>query len=197
MKIIIYILFVLTFSALHAQQSVEKDTLKEETNPKFQLYIAPIYSVNQFVETFASQAGVAAGIVIKEKIDVSFYYGMVIDDFKKRVIFPTLFSYDQMNGGLYLNYYFTRNRLRPLAGIGAKFGQISWWANEGINEEYTDHLMIYDAFFGGIWKINDTFSLKADLGYTFSGEVDLIGLNTEDFQGIKFDVAIKLHLFSF
>ncbi len=191
------ILFVLGFSALQAQQNVEKDTLREEATPKFHFFIAPTYSVNQFVETFASQVGIAAGIEIKNRIDVSFYYGMVIDDFKKRIIFPTLFTYDQMNGGLYLNYYFTRNKVQPLVGLGAKYSQISWWANEGINEEYTDHVIIYDAFIGGIWRINDRFSLKADLGYTFSSEVGLIGLRTEDFQGIKFDVAIKIHLFSF
>jgi hypothetical protein len=197
LKIFIYILLVLSFSALQAHQSTEKDTIREETSPKFQIYLAPVYSINQFAETFASQVGISAGIEINNRIDVSFYYGMVIDDFKKRIIFPTLFTYDQMNGGLYLNYYFTKRRVRPLAGLGAKYGQISWWANEGINEEYTDHLMIYEAFFGGIWKIDDTFSLKADLGYTFSSEVGLIGLNTEDFQGIKFDVAIKICVFSF
>lgn len=197
MKILISIAFILSFSALHAQQSVEKDTLSEKPIDKFHFYIAPAYSSSQFVETFASQVALSAGIIYKNRLDLSVCYGVVIDNFKKRIIFPRFFTYGQMNGGLYLNYYFTNRRLRPLAGLGTRYAHISWSAEEGIKDEYSDRLFIYDAYLGGIWQINDAIALQANIGYTFSDEVKIIGLETEDFQGIKFDMAINIRLFSF
>lgn len=197
MKNLISIAFLLVCNFLHAQEKITPDTLIEESRDKFHVFIAPSYSGSQFVETMASQAGIAIGLDFKDRLDLRIYYGFVVDNFKKKIIFPRFFTYDQMNGGIYVNYYFTDHKISPLVGVGAKYGNISWRDDEGLDDQYTDHLLIYDAYLGGIWKFNNAFSFQFNFGYTISSKVNLIGLNTEDFQGMKCDLAIIIRAFSF
>jgi hypothetical protein len=180
-----------------AQEQAEEDSASLGQESKFQIYLSASYASQQFVETFASFANVSAGISFKKKFDISIYYGTILNDFKKQIIFPTSFSYEQNNLGLQFQYAFTDRKLRPLAGLGINYAQLAWKSEGDLDDVFTDNVFIYSGYVGGAWSIGQYFTLQGTMGYALPGEVDIIGLETEGFQGWNFNVAIKMGVFSF
>jgi hypothetical protein len=163
----------------------------------FQIYISTSYSGQQFVETFASFANLSAGISFKKKLDLSIFYGTILNNFKKQIIFPTSFNYEQKNIGLQLQYEFTEHKIRPIVGLGVNYAQLAWKSEGDLEEVFTNNIFIYSGYVGGAWSIDQTFTLQSSFGYSWPGEVEIVGLETEGFQGWNFNVAIKIGVFSF
>ncbi len=198
MKYLFTIILIFSFlSVVQAQETTESDTLNVEKKEKYQLYIAPTYSANQFVETVASFAGLSVGITYQTKLDANLYFNTLLDNFRKQIIFPTTFIYEQMNAGIGLQYYFYDKKISPLVGVGIQYAQLSWKADSDLDDEYTDHVFIYYANLGAIWRLSNIINAQAEIGYNIPGELDLVGLDKKDLQGIRFDLAIKIYVFSF
>lgn len=180
-----------------AQEHAEEDSATVGQGNTFQIYVSASYSSQQFVETFASFANVSAGLRFKKKFDINIYFGTILNDFKKQIIFPTLFSYEQNNLGLQLQYELTDRQLRPLAGLGINYAQLAWKSEGDLDDVFTNNVFIYSGYIGGAWSIGQTLTVQATMGYTWPGEVEIVGLETEGFQGLNFNVAIKIGVFSF
>jgi hypothetical protein len=180
-----------------AQEHADEDSASVSWETQCQVYISASYSGQQFVQTLASFANVSAGIRLKQSVDVSIYYGTILNDFKKQIIFPTSFFYEQDNLGIQFQYEFTRRKLRPLAGFGMNYARLSWKSEGDLADNFTDNVFIYSGYVGMAWSIGQIFSLQGSLGYAWPGEVEIIGLEAEGFQGLNFNVAIKTGVFSF
>ncbi len=191
------ILLSCLLSAVQAQDTNESDTLNVENKHEYQLYLAPTYSANQFVETVASFAGLSVGITFQTKLDANLYFNTLLDNFRKQIIFPTPFNYKQINAGVALQYYFYDKKISPLVGGGIQYAQLSWKADGDLDDEYTDYIFIYNAKIGVIWRLSNILSVQGDIGYNIPGELDLVGLEKRDMQGMRFDLTIKIYVFSF
>ncbi|MCK5104474.1 MAG: hypothetical protein KAR17_16735 [Cyclobacteriaceae bacterium] len=174
-----------------------EDSLQLNRERNFQLYIAPAYSVNQFVGTGASFAGIHLGLISRDRIDVNVSYSKIVDNFKKQIIFPSLHTYDQTNYGLHGQYSFFNKSIRPHVGLGVQYGVVSWKPENNSNDTFTDHVYIYNVFLGVKWLINRTFALQANAGYNFTQDVEIIGLESNDYEGFKADVQLKIRILNF
>lgn len=197
MRIIITILVLFIYSFAGAQENSVSDTIPEEKEDSFQLYLSASYTAQQFVETVASTAGVSIGIVYKNRLETNIYYSGILNDFKKQIIFPILFAYEQSNIGIQLQYIFTDKKIRPLVGVNPQYSQLTWRSEGDLDDEFTDDIFIYNIYLGGVWSISKLIGLQTNIGYSFPGKVELVGLEDADFQGFRFDLAIKIGVFSF
>ncbi|NJN28089.1 MAG: hypothetical protein HC819_20020 [Cyclobacteriaceae bacterium] len=194
-KIGIYItFFVLMLSnavkaqddAITAQDSV-KDARKQIT-----FYASPVYRIAQFASTSASFGGVAAGISINKQIDIGFSYSIILNDFEKKIIFPTSHNYAQRNTEMSIHYVFTACKIRPLAGVSLSLTEAIWSNDAESVETYRDFFFNHGGYGGLDWSINKYLTFLIKLGYTVSQDVELIGFEREDFNG--FDARFELRI---
>ena len=88
-------------------------------------------------------------------------------------------------------------KLRPLAGLGINYAQLAWKSEGDLDDVFTDNVFIYCGYVGGAWSIGQSLTLQGAMGYAWPGEIEIVGLETEEFQGWNFNVAIKMGVFSF
>ena len=180
-----------------AQEQHNEDSLQNEKPKNFQLYIAPAYALNQFVETQASFFGVHLGIAYKGKVDLNISYSAILDRFKKQIVFPTAHNYSQKIFGVNAQYAFLENRITPHAGLGFQYSRVSWSPENENGEEFLDYIYQLKPFIGVVWKIHNAFTIDLNSGYLIAPEVDLVGLAAEDFTGFSFNLMIKMGFYSF
>lgn len=199
MRTFISITLLLSSLLLNAQNYTKfgEDSLQLEPERNFQLYIAPAYSINQFVETGASFAGIHLGLIFQDRIDVNVSYSKILDNFKKQIIFPSMHTYDQTNYGLHGQYSFFNKNIQPHVGLGVQYGVVNWKPENDSNDKFTDHVYIYNVFLGIEWRINRTFTFQANAGYNFAQDVEIIGLEANDYKGFKVDVRLKIRILKF
>jgi hypothetical protein len=173
------------------------DTVAQDSVGRFHLYVAASYSGQQFVETVASFANLSAGIIYDDRLGARIFYGAILDDFRKQVIFPTSYTFEQSNLGLHIQYSFLKKRIRPVAGLSFQLGQIAWRPEGDSEDLFTDNVLMYGAFVGGAWAIYKSLTLQADVGYTLSTDMELIGLEKSDPDGLRFEVMLKFGVFRF
>ncbi len=176
---------------------IQTDTLKEDTMKRFQLYGAMSYSGQQFVETMASFANLSVGMTYKNHLDARISYGTILDHFRKQVIFPTTHYYEQKNMGLNLQYSFLEGNIHPVAGCNF---QLAWmtWRPEGSSEDlFTDRVYLVAAFAGAAWDIYRSLTLQADIGYSLAKDLELVGLEENDSDGLRYEVTLKFGIFHF
>lgn len=177
--------------------ALEMDTLEVQPPEKFRVYLGASYSGQQFAETMASFVNISGGIFYKNHFEARVSYGTIINDFKKQIIFPTTFSFDQSNLLFQLQYNFFNTRIRPVAGFGVNLGQVSWLPQGDIEDVYSDNIITYGAYVGASWAINKSMILQGDIGYSQIAELELVGLEEGDFNGIRFEVQLKFGIFHF
>lgn len=178
-----------------AQEEQNEDSIHIEKPKNFHLYIAPGYALNQFSETNASFLGAHLGIAYKNKIDFNIYYSAILDSFRKQIIFPSTHVYKQKNLGINGQYAFLKNRIKPHAGIGFQYSAISWLPENEGDEEFSDYIYQFKPYIGLSWQVINAFTLLFDLGYLIAPEVELIGLTSEDFDGLSFNFMIKIRFY--
>lgn len=192
---VIILLFCSMF--VQAQDVQNEDSARVEKNKNFQLYIAPGYALNQFVDTYASFIGVHLGISYKNKIDLNVYYSAILDDFKKQVIFPETYDFAQKNLGVDGQYAFLESRIKPHVGVGFQFSNISWLPENDNDEKLVDYIYFFKPYIGVSWRANSTITAQIDCGYMITPEVELTGLTSEDFNGLIFNFMIKIGFYNF
>ena len=191
MKKSIAILFLFSGFAASAQGELPEDSLSENGNEKYQVYVALAYTTNQFVDTYASFLSLNLGFSYNRHIEVCLYYSANIDDFKNQIIFPAIYDYAQNNYGINAHYSFFDRRIRPYAGLGFQFSSISWLPENGTNEKYLDYIHSFKPYIGVEWSITKSVALLADGGYMITSDVELIGFEQADYNGLAFNIMIK------
>jgi hypothetical protein len=199
MRTFILMILLLSSLLLKAQDHTKftEDSLQLELERNFQLYIAPTYSINQFVETGASFAGIYLGLIFRDRIDFNVSYSKILDNFKKQLIFPSKHKYDQTNFGLHGQFSFFNKSIRPHVGLGLQYGVVTWEPEHDSNDKFTDHIYLYDIFLGANWLINEIFKFQANVGYYISQDVEIISLESHDYEGFKAEVILKIRLLNF
>jgi len=199
MKVYISIILFLSSLLVKAQdQTVSTgDSIQQEISNRYQVYIAPTYTINQFVETGASFAGIGLGFIFKDRIDLSVSYSQILDSFKKQIIFPSRHRFDQSNVGLHGQYSFLNQRFRPHVGFGVQYGMVTWEPEHDSNDTFTDSIYIFNLIVGANWALNKTVTLQANGGYNFTQDVEIVGLESKDFDGFRIDVLLKIRLLNF
>ena len=190
---ILTLVFLLS-SFLLKGQDPGPDSLAMEKSGKFSLYVAPGYSNSQLVDIRASYIEIHVGLVYLERIDFDIYYSAVLDNFKKQIIFPSSHEYDQRNIGIRAQYSFLKKWIRPHIGIGYQFTEAIWLPESDSEQEFNDYIDRGSLYCGFGWLINNTFTLKADIGYGIASGVDLIGFDSGDYDGFEFNVMLKIKL---
>lgn len=191
------LLFSLTAITVMAQESIVMDSIPEESQDKFQVYVAPGYSLTQFVGTNSSFAEVHVGLVYLKKIDLDLNYAVNLDNFQKQIIFPSVHYYDQKNIGVRAHYSFLKKSFRLHAGAGYQYVEAMWSPEEEKNDTFVDQMSFVE-FYGGVsWLINKSFTLQGDAGYTFVNGVELVGFETNDFGGFKALIMLKIGIINF
>lgn len=175
----------------------EMDSLDTSSGEKFEVYVGISYLGQQFVETMASFANFSGGLIYNNHLEARIAYGVIIDDFKKQIIFPTTYTYKQNNFSFLLQYAFFEKHIRPVAGLAINFSQASWVPQGDIEDIYSDNLITYSAFAGLNWAINKTVTLQTDIGYNKIHELELVGLEEDDFNGLRFEIQLKFGIFRF
>jgi len=191
------LIFLLGSFFLKAQDQQLLDSIQLEKEEKLQLYIAPAYSLNQFVETSASFAGIHLGIIYKEKVDLNIYYSAILDNFMKQIIFPQNHEFEQKNLGVKTQYSFLKKSIRPHAGISFQFSEISWIPLDDSNNKFNDNIYLIEPYVGISWMLNRTFTLLIDGGYNIVPEVELVGLESDDFSGFAVNFMVKIRFYQF
>ncbi len=170
------------------------DSISSKNSNTLDLFVAPRFSSNQFVNTWATFIEIGIGLKYKNKWELNISYAKSVDDFNKQIIFPSSHKYDQANIGVQAQYLFFNSKIRPLAGIGIQLGEISWIPQIDASDTFTDHIFIYNIFIGADWQINKTFAFQVNAGYIFPGNIELVGLESNDYQGLKGDILLKIRL---
>ena len=197
MKRYVTLVFVLSSFIIKAQDRLETDSIPAQSLAKFQLYVAPGYSLSQFVGTNASFAEIHLGAVYSRKIDVDVHYAVNLDNFQKQLIFPSFHYYDQKNFGIRTHYSFLKKTIKLHIGIGYQYIEATWSPEEENEETYIDHINMTEVFVGFSWFINKTFTLQGDGGYNLVNGVDLVGFESNDFGGLKALIMLKIGIFNF
>ena len=199
MRTFISMILLLSSLLLKAQDPVMfvEDSLQLSHERNFDLYVAPSYSYNQFVGTGASFAGIHLGLISRGRIEVNVSYSRILDNFHKQLIFPSVHTYDQTNYGLHVQYSFFNKSIRPHVALGVQYGVVSWNPESDSNDTFADHVYIYDVFLGIKWLINRTFAFQASAGYNFAHDVEIIGLESTDYDGYKAEVQLKIKILNF
>ena len=199
MKLLI-IPFILCFSIFvkaQEQQDVEVDSVYADEPKLVQLYIAPVYNISSFAETGASFAGVYLGVNIHDRVDLSLSFSKILNDFKKQIIFPTIYFYDQINYGFHVDYTILKSKISPLVGLGFQYVDASWESDNDIKEVFQDYFFLYNVFVGAKWNINKTFDFQVNVGYNYLNNVSIVGLESYDFNGIYGDLILKIRIVNF
>lgn len=199
MRIIILLILLFCSILLKGQDTtkIHEDSLISKPKKNIQLYFAPSYTVIQFVETRTSFAGTYLGLIFRKKIEISVSYSKMLNNFRKQIIFPSVHKYDQTNLGLQGQYSFLKNKICPHIGLGVQYGTILWEPEYDSNDTFTDHIYIYEFFLGASWLINKTFAIQGNAGYNSAKSVDIVGLNSNDFNGFSVDLILKINLLKF
>jgi hypothetical protein len=184
-------------AAAQGKAGIPSDSIETAPREKFQVYAGVSYLGQQFVETMASFVNVSVGVIYNNHLEARISYGTIIDDFKKQIIFPTTFSYQQDNFALQVQYAFFESKIRPIAGVELKYGQASWLPQGDIEDVYTDNILTYGAYAGASWAINKSMTFQTDIGYNRIQELELVGLEEDDFNGFRFEIQLKFGIFRF
>ncbi len=185
--------------SLSAQQKdiVPVDSIVEEGAGNMRLLIAPSYSFNQFSGTIASFASLSVAISFNDHIEAGFLAAFNFDNFEKQIIFPQNFQYNQFNFGVYGQYIFLRNKIRPLAGMALIYNLANWRSDGEAGDKFTDNIFVLKFYGGVVWEISDIFSFQVNAGYNIPGEVELISFVREDYRGFSGDIILKINISRF
>ncbi len=198
MKISIVLIVLLCSSLVHAQQSeVVPDSLQIGKESNFQLYVAPFFNVNQFVETGSTFVGARLGLVFRDHLELSASYTVSIDDFNQQIIFPSRHTFSQQNVGVYAQYSFLNKRIRPLVGVGTEYGMVKWEPDYDSKDSFSDNVFVYSVYAGASWELHKALTIQADIGYNVAGDVEMIGFEQSDYNGIRGDILIKFRFLNF
>ena len=197
MKIYLILFLIGCSFILKAQNSAVSDSIAEPGTDKMKVYIAPGYSNNQFAGTTASLVEIQAGLTYNRHIDIGVSYSVVLDNFQKQIIFPTVHNYDQKNLGIRAQYLFLKKRFHLHAGLGYQFIDARWSPEEDKDETFVDHMNFLEVFGGLSYEISNTFALQADAGYNFANGLDLVGFVQSDLEGFKASIKLKISIFGF
>lgn len=190
-------LLVMCTSALAQNDDVHQaDSAMSEAVPQFQVYLGASYHLNEFAGTGASFGAIHAGVFFKDKIDVNVYYSAIFDDFHLTVIFPEEYSYNQHNYGVRINYNLLNHNIRPIVGVGYQYSAASWTPEIDSEDIFTDNIHVFSVNVGVGWQIVPAFRIEAKTGYNFARDVELIGLQSDDYDGYKLELSAKLRIFS-
>ena len=173
----------------------ESDSLEVKKEHAF--YLAPAYQNTGFADTRASFVGIYAGVVLLNHFDINVHYTRNIDAFKKQIIFPLTYKFQQDNIGLSVNYIFLESKIRPLASIGGQYVSARWEHDGETEEAFSDNLFIWNIAIGGIWEISRLLMLQLNAGYGLSETTNLVGLLEDDFSGFRVDVQLKFYVIRF
>ncbi len=171
------------------------DTIHKESGEKLMIYTGASYSGQQLKATYASVANISLGLVINQHFDAAISYGVVINDFQSQVIFPSTFNLDQTNWGVKLQYLFTKRALRPVVGLDGIFAQLTWTSQGDFEDTYSDRVFMVNPFVGGVWKAFELVFFQATAGYNFTGDLQLVGFEPDDYNGLRFELAVKIGVF--
>ncbi len=196
MKSGIILLLIFNSFLLQAQDNSETSTdsdLIKKSNT-LDMFVAPMFSSNQFANTWATFVGIGIGLKYSNKLELNISYFKGIDNFNRQIIFPSSHKYEQSNIGIQAQYLFFNSKIRPLAGIGVQYGEVSWVPNNDASDTFTDHIFIYNIFVGVDWQISKIFSFQVNAGYIVTGDIELVGFESNDYYGLKGDIILKIRL---
>jgi len=199
MKILLIAIIVCFATLIRAQelQEVEVDSLLASEPKVIQLYIAPVYTISSFVDKGASFAGISLGVNIYDHVEVDVSFSKILNNFKKQIIFPSTYYYDQTNYGFHVNYTILKRKVSPVVGLGFQYIDASWESDNDIKDIYRDYFFLYNAFAGVKWNIAKNFVFQANVGYNYTESVSIVGLESSDFNGIYGDLILKIRIVNF
>lgn len=191
-----FLAITLAFPAM-AQKAVvtSTDSIQTSEKQKFIVFASASYSGQELKETYASFANLGIGLVFDRTFEVLLFYGVILDQYKSQVIFPNSFSLEQANWGTKLQYSFTKRAIRPIVGLDGILAQLSWKSQGDFEEEYSDRIYMVNPFIGGAWNAFGSVIIQATAGYNFTYDLELVGFNSADYNGLRLELALKIGLF--
>lgn len=173
----------------------EEDSLQNK-NRRLELFAGPVIDFNPIQGNFFSNAGLMAGVIYKNAFSVSAYANTLTWNVKKRLIFPNMYTLKQEQLGTDLGYFLMNNKKFCIhLGFRAGISRLRWVQDEGL-DTYADLMWFIRPQTGIDYKINRFLRVGAMGGYSFSGEMELFGLNQGDLDGFSASVYLKAGLFN-
>lgn len=199
MKASLFLIFLFTSNLVKAQNQalISVDSLSSDVKAKSHLYVAPGYSLIQFAETGASFASIQVGLFLKERFDINISYAVILDEYKKQVIFPSSFNYNQKNIVIRGHYEFLDGEIRPLIGLGYQYSVLSWEPESDADGVFVDHINQYEIYTGVDWLISNTFSFQVNGGYKIASGVNLVGVDPDYYNGFFMSFLLRIKVLSF
>ncbi len=197
MRISCLFFFVFVSSICNAQDIESEraiDSIGLVHKSKIHFYIAPSFSINQFVGTVASFAGVNVGIHYREHLDIGIKYSAILNNFQQQIIFPAHHHYEQTNIGLQVHYSFFDGKIRPIAGIGIQLCNASWQPESDSEDTFTDYIYTFEGKIGLAWLVNKNFELQTTTGYNVARDVEIVGIKPGDYDGFTADLVLKIKI---
>jgi hypothetical protein len=165
-------------------------------NRRLEVFAGPLIDFNPIQGNFFSNAGFMAGVIYKNAFSISAYANTLTWNVKKRLIFPNMYTLRQEQLGTDLGYFvLDKKKFCIHMGFRAGISRLQWEQDEG-PDTYADFMWFIRPQAGIDYKLNRFLRIGAMGGYSFSGEMELFGLNRGDMDGFSASLYLKAGLFN-
>ena len=129
-----------------------------------------------------------------ERLDTRAFLAFNIDNYSQEIIFPEEHFYGQVTTGVDVAWTFFRKALSPVAGAMLSYSKIYWKPMNSEGEQFDDYLWMVSPYIGGNWNISDRLRLQVHGGYNFSGNIDLIGFEDDDYKSFYIETLLIIKI---
>jgi len=156
----------------------------------FNLEYAPI------TDKLATNLGVHAGLLYKKRLEISVYGLYMVDKYQRRVVFPEGFQIFLYHAGFQTSYYLRpAKKIRPMASVRFGMGMVGWKPLEDSEETFRDRIYPIRPSMGIQYELTSWMIIQASIGYMRVIDLNMIGLNEDDLEGMDLSFGLKVGKF--
>ncbi|WP_422362277.1 hypothetical protein [Reichenbachiella sp.] len=200
MKIRLSILFLMIVLGTTTRSFAQSDSLKIEKRKSplgIKGYIGGVYENATVAPDHTKSFGVQAAVILKNHIEVGFYnLAYTNNNYRERLIFPNIFQMNYKHAGFVLGY---RTNLEKDYEFNVEskvgFGEVKWAQVETGDAFLVDKFSILQLQISVDYLLANFLALNAFVGYRWMKQLEITGLENEDFNGVYFGLAVKVGKF--
>lgn len=200
MKIHPPLLLLMILMGVSTSTLAQSDTLsveKQKSPLALKGYVAGVYENAPVSSEHSNSFGLQAALIWKNHFQIGFY-NMINNnnEYREQLIFPNSFQMNYKHGGFVLGYRTNLDRAFEF-NIESKigFGEVKWTQVETGDAFLVDKFKLLQFQISVDYMLAKFLALNAYLGHRWMSDLEITGLNNDDFNGFYFGLAMKLGKF--
>ena len=139
-------------------------------------------------------AGLSAGLLWHQRIELSVFGRALLDEYQKRVVFPGTYTFNLVHGGVAAHFWYPIGQKFNLqAGLKGSYGEMSWTSGEeGSTDKLKDVVYFVTPNIGVSWSVGQFVKFRWSLGYQKVFDLELAGVEPSDFDNFNTSVSIMI-----